>query len=307
MSIKVLQPGVLTTVQDLGRYAYQDVGMPVNGAMDPEACRLANKLVGNHNDEAVLECTLIGGSYEFCQDTCFAITGADMPALLNHTPCIRGRAYLAGKGDVLTLQMARSGCRSYLAIYGGFTVPPVMGSRSTNLKAGIGGYCGRALQAGDLLPTAKAPVPPGGLPDLHCSQPDYPSSVLLHVIEGSQATRFTASGLQSFYGEPYRVSEQSDRMGCRMDGPAITSINGTDILSDGIAFGSIQVTPAGQPIILMADRQTTGGYAKIGTVCSTDLAAVAQCRPGTTVHFRKISVQDAQKLLLAKEERFHEL
>lgn len=303
MAIKVLAPGALTTVQDLGRFGYQQFGMPCCGVMDQNSFLLANRLVGNFEHEAVLELTLFGGSYQFDEDTVFALTGADLQPLLNRQPCPMNRAVYAAAGSTLFLGMAVSGCRAYLAAAGGIDVPVVMGSRSTNLKCGLGGYEGRALQAGDLLPVG--PKDTRGLSlqsyyealcarlslELYKKLPEHPlwpSAITVRVIEGPQAEYFTDDGLRTFYSNPYTVSEQSDRMGCRMNGPAIESIHGTDIISDGIVFGSIQVTSAGQPIILMADRQTTGGYAKIATVCSDDLPALAQCRPGTVVRFRKI-------------------
>lgn len=302
MAMKVLSPGALTTVQDLGRSGYQQFGMPCCGVMDQNAYKIANELLGNTGNEAVLEHTLFGGSYLFDSDTVIALTGADMDPALNRLPIPMNRPVFVQAGSILTLGLAASGCRTYLAVLGGIDVPAVLGSRSTNLKCGIGGYEGRALRQGDVLRTWAAPFSSEEflnrfpkkaaypLPE----RPAYPSAVTVRVIEGPQNHYFTENGLHTFYSEPYTLSEQSDRMGCRMNGPSIESIRGTDIVSDGIVFGSIQVTPDGQPIILMADRQTTGGYAKIATVCSFDLPALAQCRPGNTVRFRKIKIEEAQ-------------
>ncbi len=286
-NIRVLIPGALTTVQDLGRFGYQQFGMPCSGVMDQRAYRTANELVGNAGGEAVLEHTLFGGSYRLESDTVIAITGADMAPVLGGQPCPMNRPILAAAGSTLSLGMAVSGCRTYLAAAGGIDVPPVMGSRSTNLKCGIGGYQGRALRRGDLLPVGVPPCPYEEISGRRAKQPDYPSSITVRVIPGPQEDAFTGTGLQTFYSQPYTVSAQSDRMGCRLNGPAIESVCGTDIISDGIVFGSIQVTSAGQPIILLADRQTTGGYAKIATVCTADLPALAQCRPGNTIYFQK--------------------
>ncbi|MDD6615845.1 MAG: biotin-dependent carboxyltransferase family protein [Lachnospiraceae bacterium] len=287
MSLKVLVPGALTTVQDLGRYGYQQSGMPCSGVMDQDAFRTANELLGNSPDAAVLEHTLFGGGYQFTSDTIIALTGADMAPTLNGAPCPMYRPVAAASGSVLMLGMAKSGCRTYLAAAGGIDVPVVLGSRSTNLKCRIGGYQGRVLQAGDILLTGESSVSYDEIADRTAEPPLFSSEITVRVIEGPQADYFTEKGLQTFYQETYTVSEQSDRMGCRMDGPAIESIRGTDIISDGIVFGSIQVTSAGQPIILMADRQTTGGYAKIATVYSRDLPLLAQCKPGDKVHFSK--------------------
>lgn len=287
MSFKVIVPGALTTVQDLGRYGYQQSGMPCSGVMDQQSFSTANELVGNSPDAAVLEHTLFGGGYQFVSDTVIALTGADMNPTVNGTPCPMYRPVQVPAGAVLMLGMAENGCRTYLAASGGIDVPVVLGSRSTNLKCRIGGFEGRSLKAGDILQTGPVRISYEEIKDRSAPQPVFSSSISVHVIEGPQADYFTAHGLQTFYTETYTVSGQSDRMGCRMEGPAVESISGTDIISDGIVFGSIQVTSAGQPIILMADRQTTGGYAKIATVCSADLPLLAQCRPGDKVHFIK--------------------
>ena len=168
-----------------------------------------------------------------------------------------------------------------------------MGSRSTNIKCGIGGFCGRRLQAGDILKTAEPDYSliPSSFYDLP-EHPVYPSHVSLRVIEGPQADYFSEEEKHTFYSSSYTVSAESDRMGCRLNGPAVKSLHGTDIISDGIVFGSIQITSSGQPIIMTADRQTTGGYAKIATVCSFDLPALAQCRPGASVCFQRIRLED---------------
>lgn len=287
MSVKVLVPGPLTTVQDLGRFGYQKAGIPCSGVMDQKAYRTANGLLGNDRGEAVLEHTLFGGSYLFCSDAVIALTGADMAASLSGCPCPVGRPIPVHDGDTLSLGLAEHGCRTYLAIAGGFDVPLVLGSRSTNLKCSIGGYNGRALKTGDILKIGTSSVSYEMIKESCVPQPEYSSDITVRVIEGPQAGLFTPQGLDTFYSASYTVSEQSDRMGCRLKGAAIESCHGTDIISDGIVFGSIQVTSAGQPIILMADRQTTGGYAKIATVITEDLPLLAQARPGNTVHFKK--------------------
>lgn len=287
MSFKVIVPGALTTVQDLGRYGHQQSGMPCSGVMDQQSFFTANELLGNSPDAAVLEHTLFGGGYQFISDTVIALTGADMAPTVNGSPCPMYRPVLIPAGSILMLGLAKHGCRTYLAVSGGIDVPSVLGSRSTNLKCRIGGFEGRALQAGDILQTGPGVLSYEELSGRTAPQPVFSSDITVHVIEGPQADYFTEHGLQTFYTEPYTVSDQNDRMGCRMEGPAVESIRGTDIISDGIVFGSVQVTSAGQPIILMADRQTTGGYAKIATVCSADLPLLAQCRPGDKVHFMK--------------------
>ncbi len=311
MAIRVIHPGALTTVQDLGRFGYQAFGMPCSGVMDPQAYRAANYLVGNESGEAVLECTLFGGIYQFEEDAVCALTGADMLPTLDGTAVPMYRPFPVSRGQTLMLGTAVSGCRTTLAVAGGIDVPVVMGSRSTNLKCALGGYSGRALQAGDVLPTGASKVfcknisaaPDSSVAAIACSgsgnltdvsdrtveAPEYSEDLNIRVILGPQDDYFTEKGLDTFFSGIYTVSQESDRMGCRLSGPAIESKNGTDIISDAIVFGSIQVTPAGLPIILLADRQTTGGYAKIATVCSDDLPKLAQARPGYRIHFEDIT------------------
>lgn len=293
MELHILNPGPLTTVQDRGRFGYMASGIGPSGAMDGCACETANALVGNRNGEAVLEFTLLGATIRFEGDGIIALTGADMGAALDGVPLEAYCSHEVKSGQTLTMSMAKTGCRGYLAVSGGIDVPVVMESRSTNLKCCLGGMEGRALKRGDVLRTGNA----AGRLGKRRKKPEYPQSVTIRVIPGPQDDLFTQQGMETLWGNVYTVSTSSDRMGLRLDGPAIETIAGSDIVSDGIAFGSIQVTSAGQPIILMADRQTTGGYAKVGTVCSLDLSALAQLRPGGEVRMQPITVQEAQRLL----------
>lgn len=292
MAIEIIQPGVLTTVQDYGRFGYQRAGIPASGVMDQKAYEDALTLVGAKVSienrlkgtlpDAVLEATMFGPTLRFTEDTWFAITGANMEPKLNQIPVSMYETIKAQAGDVLSLSLAMQGCRSYIAFSGGIDVPIVMNSRSTYLKCGFGGYEGRALRKGDLLPTKSLPCEYKKLePTL------YQDHVTLRIIEGPQEDYFTEKGKETLYHTTYTVSELSDRMGCRLEGDAIESKNGVDIISDGITFGSIQIPPNGKPIILLADRQTTGGYAKIGTVHSEDLPKLVQLKPGGTIQFRK--------------------
>lgn len=296
MAVEVIIPGMLTTVQDLGRYGYQQSGMTGSGVMDQQAYRKANYLVGNPETAAVLELTVYGGSYRFTQDTTLALTGADMGAEIEEQPVEMNRAVAVKQGDVLNLGMAVKGCRTYLAVSGGFLVPLVMGSYATNIRCEMGGFHGRKLKRGDVLEIGQSNVSFSEIKNRKVSIPEYSDEVEVRVIPGPQEEMFTQKGLHTFYSGCYQVQEDSDRMGYRLDGSRIESKNGTDIVSDGITFGSIQVTASGKPIILMADHQTTGGYAKIGTVCRMDLSKVAQCKPGDRIHFKKIDVEKAQKL-----------
>lgn len=304
MAVEVIIPGMLTTVQDLGRYGYQQSGMTCSGVMDQQAYRKANYLVGNPETAAVLEFTVYGGSYRFTQDTILALTGADMGAVIEEQPVEMNCAVAVKKGAVLNLGMASKGCRTYLAVSGGFMVPLVMGSYATNIRCEMGGFHGRKLKRGDVLEIGQSPAAFSEIKNRKVSIPEYSDEVEVRVIPGPQEEMFTQKGLHTFYSGYYQVREDSDRMGYRLDGSMIESKNGTDIVSDGITFGSIQVTASGKPIILMADHQTTGGYAKIGTVCRMDLSKVAQCKPGNRIHFKKIDVEKAQKLykdLISKE------
>ena len=294
MKLHILNPGPLTTVQDRGRFGYMAYGIGPSGAMDTAAYEAANALTGNRNGEAVLEATLLGPTIHFDADCTIALTGADMGAQLDGKPLETYLPHAVQAGQTLTMGMAVTGCRGYLAVSGGIDVPLVMGSRSTNLKCQLGGVEGRALKRGDVLEAA-------GGSTVACKgtvkKPELSQSVTVRVIPGPQDDLFTAKGLETLWGSTYSVSTSSDRMGLRLDGPAVETISGSDIVSDGIAFGAIQVTSAGQPIILMADRQTTGGYAKVGTVCTEDLPKLAQLKPGGTVRLKPITVQEAQRLL----------
>ena len=294
MSIVVKTPGPLTTVQDAGRFGYQSSGIRPCGVMDTAAYEAANILVGNENGEAVLEMTFLGAALTFQTAAWAALTGADMAATLDGASVERYRAIKIEAGQTLAVGMAASGCRGYLAVRGGINVPSVMGSRATDIGAKLGGFAGRALKAGDVLPTRA--VDDWTPTDVRCTPPVYESEITVRVIPGPQDDAFTPKGTDTFFSAPYEVSPNSDRMGIRLDGAEIESVNGTDIVSDGIVFGSVQVPSGGKPIVLMADHQTTGGYAKIGTVISFDLPKLAQARPGDTVRFVRISAEEAQAL-----------
>ena len=294
MKLHILNPGPQTTVQDRGRFGYMAYGIAPSGAMDQAAYEAANELLGNRNGEAVLEATLLGPTVQFDGDCVIALTGADMGALLDGVPLETYCSHQVRAGQTLTMGLAKTGCRGYLAVSGGVDVPVVMGSRSTNLKCQLGGMEGRALKRGDVLEAA------GGIPAARkktAEKPELSQSVTVRVIPGPQDDLFTKRGLETLWSSTYTVSTSSDRMGLRLEGPTVETVSGSDIVSDGIAFGAIQVTSAGQPIILMADRQTTGGYAKVGTVCSADLPKLAQLKPGGIVQMKPISVQEAQGLL----------
>ncbi len=291
--------GLLTTVQDRGRYGYQRFGMPVSGAMDVFSLELANLLVGNDPGDACLEATISGPELEFTGATWIAITGADMDPHLNGQGIPMNTAIDVRPGDRLGFRGLRSGCRAYIAFAGGISVPPVMGSRSTYLRAGIGGIQGRALISGDELPLGK----PLGKPRLKKIPEglitEYKREQTIRVISGPEAHYFEIAGLRSFLSTEYTVTAQSDRMGFRLSGEPIRHKEGmTGIISAGISMGTVQVPGDGQPIILMADRQTSGGYARIANVITVDLTLLAQIRPSATIHFRETTLDIAQVLCI---------
>ena len=297
-SILIHDAGPQTTVQDLGRRGSLRVGIPPSGPMDREAFLLANRLVGNADDAAGLECTIRGPRIEFADERWVAVTGAVMPVALNGAVMPRWAAFEVEAGDVLRLGPAASGVRGYLAVSGGIDTPPALGSRATYLRGLLGGFEGRALRKGDCLPLGPAS---GGVPaEVHEERiPDYTIEPTVRVVLGPQDDRFTKRGVAALFDAPYEMTPQSDRMGARLRGERIEHTRGHDIISDGVALGGIQVVGDGQPIVLLADRQSTGGYTKIGTVCSFDIGRVAQVKPGQRLRFRRVSVAEAHEFLRA--------
>ena len=311
MSMKVLDPGPLTTVQDAGRTGYAAQGYRTCGAADSYAYRLGNALIGNAPGVAVLECTLRGAALQFETDTVFALTGAESPATLDGAPAPYYTPLFAKAGSTLQMGLAPTGLRSYLAVGGGIATPPVLGSRSTDLKCCIGGYEGRKLAKGDTLPTGPCDTAAlwhkitarqldRPLRDKQITGAPHPVRVqgtqtlpLLRAVLGPQDAAFTANGLQTFTHSAYKLTPNCDRMACKLTGPAIEMKHGADILSDGIAAGAVQISADGQPIVMLADHQTTGGYAKIATVISADLPALAQLRPGQAVAFAFVTPAQA--------------
>lgn len=298
MSITVLNPGLLTTVQDMGRVGYQQFGVSVSGVMDPRAAATANILVGNPEDEAVLECTMLGPQLRFDAANTIAITGGDLTASLDGQPLPTYRAVAVQAGQTLRFQAPKTGCRAYIAFTGGLDIPEVMGSRSTYLKAKIGGFQGRKLQKDDVI-SFRAPGTPKNLSERYIYPEFVPRPVYtVRVVMGPQDDAFTPQGIATFLGEIYSVTNEFDRMGCRLDGPVIEHVTDGNIISDGIAFGAIQVPTEGKPIIMMADRQTTGGYTKIAAVISADFRLLGQLKAGDKIRFEKVSIQEAQEALL---------
>jgi KipI family sensor histidine kinase inhibitor len=299
----VIKAGMLTTVQDAGRIGYQQYGVPVSGVMDSYAYRAANLLVGNETEAAVLEVTLLGPEIEFSREMVIAVTGGDLTPQLNRQDLSMWQSHLVKPGDRLSFKGVRNGCRSYIAFNGGLEIPQVMGSRSTFTRGGIGGVEGRALKAGDRLRVRETDQNPDGLKDRLINSAQMPVSdpQIIRVVPGPQDDAFTDAGISTFYREIYTVTNDSDRMGCRLEGPVIEHHSQADIISDGIAMGAVQVPGHGMPIIMMADRQTTGGYTKIATVISADLPKMAQMKPGSRITFQQVTVEEARQLLLELE------
>lgn len=298
MALQVIEPGLLTTVQDLGRKGYEQFGVPVAGAMDGYALRAANGLVSNPWDAAGLEITIVGPRLRATQNCLIAVTGGDLGLRVKGRRMPLWTALYVRRGWTISFNGRQSGCRACLAIAGGIAVPPVMGSRATYLRGGFGGYQGRALRAGDALPVGEPSCSPLDLAGRRLPEdirPRYDDAPAVEVILGPQDDHFTKEGIATFLAGEYAVGTTSDRMGYRLEGPAVEHKTSADILSDGITLGAVQVPADGQPIVMMADRQTTGGYTKIATVVSADISLLAQCIPGSSrIRFRATTVEAAQ-------------
>lgn len=323
MSLIIGKPGLLTTVQDLGRYGFQKYGVIVSGAMDGFALRAANLLVGNPEDAAGLEITMIGPKIRFEHTALISVCGGDLTPMLNGRPFPLWRTVLVPKGSVVTFGKMKLGCRAYLAVAGGIDVPPEMNSRSTYLRAGIGGYLGRALKAGDLLPVGEPTYIGSQLLALLARSADKESGAVsrwsaassllpaytlnpeIRITAGAQYGDFTAESRENLESRDFSVLPQSDRMGYRFKGSPLKLEQPAEMLSTAVTFGTVQVPPGGDPIVLMADRQTTGGYPVIAQVAAVDLPLLAQVNLGATVRFRLISLEEAQDLYLQREAAMH--
>ncbi len=308
--IKIIRPGLMTLVEDKGRHGYQQFGVPVSGVMDSYSHRLANILVGNDQYQAVLEVTMLGPQIEFLEQMVIAVTGGDLSPALNGTAIPMWESILVQNGDRLALQGLRTGARSYIAFSGGIDVPVVMGSKSTYTRGSIGGHQGRVLKADDILeigdPTENLHRLKGRkIPSRYI--PVYPGTVEARVITGPQDDCFTSKGMDTFLSGQYVVTNECDRMGYRLDGQKIEHRQGGDIISDGIAMGAVQVPSHGQPIIMMADRQTTGGYTKIANIISVDLPKIAQAKPGDKIKFTKVTINQAHQLLRGMEDEISDI
>ncbi|MCF8103893.1 MAG: biotin-dependent carboxyltransferase family protein [Desulfohalobiaceae bacterium] len=305
----VVKPGSYTTIQDQGRYGHQDIGVPVAGALDQFASRAANVLLGNPESAAVLECTVVGPTLAVLREAYLAVTGADMEIRLNSRTIPPWSSFRVEPGDLLRLKQVKCGCRSYLAVSGGFDVPLVMGSRSTSVTGGFGGLQGRPLKKGDFLQAAAALLPhkTGTLPAELVSTAKQ-GDLLLRVIPGPQDHLFASQGLETFFSSAYAISPKADRMGYRLEGPMIRRDPEAreSIVSEPSLPGNIQVPADGQPIILLVE-QTVGGYTKIATVISADLPRIAQALPGQEVRFQPVSLEEAHEALQEQERHMQRL
>lgn len=308
--IHIEHPGLLTTIQDLGRTGFQHLGLSPGGAMDPDAARIANLLVGNAPNAALLEITLMGPRLVLETGAWIALTGADLTTTLNGAPLPVWRPVWAPAGARIGFGGPRWGCRAYLAMDGGLDVQQVLGSRSTDMRAVLGGLAGRPLQAGDSLPLGIAGLPPPQRPDRpawprwwvkHRADIPIDHPTRLRFIPGMDWAALPEHEQQALAKNRHRISSQCDRMGLRLSGPALSLPEGPERLSAGVTFGTIQLPPDGQPIVLGPERQTTGGYPVLGTVARIDWPRLGQLRPGDTVSFMPITVDAAHAMIRARE------
>lgn len=317
MSLRIIKPGLLTSIQDLGRKGFQQHGVIVSGAMDGHSLRIANMLVGNEEGEAALEITLMGPTIKIGKNCLISITGGNLSPTIDNQSVPMWKPILVKKGSILRFEGCKSGCRAHLSVSGGFAIPEVMESKSTYLRAGIGGYMGRALKADDVLEFNEPSKIIGNrtfkgsfsFPMWFVNEKEFMpgGKPLIRFIDGSQYESFTDSSKDSFVAEAFKVSNQSDRMGYRLSGPTLELKDNGELLSEAVTNGSVQVPPDGNPIILLADSQTTGGYPKIAQVITADLPIIAQVKPGETIQFSRVNLKEAEKLLLQKERQLKEL
>lgn len=316
MTLRIITGGLQTTVQDLGRVGRQRTGIPVCGAMDRFAHRVANMLVGNEDSAATLEASLLGPAIAFDEPATIALAGGDLSATISGNDVAPWHAIAVPQGATLRFGEARVGCRTYIAVAGGIELAPVFGSRSTYLRAQFGGFEGRALRSGDVLnPGAPSPTASRIASSLRSSgntaigrwtiassvRPAYNDDPIVRVIPGEHYELLDEPSRDRFIASTFKVSSNSDRMGYRLGGVNLSLGEPKELLSEGVAFGTIQLPPGGEPIVLMADHQTTGGYPRIGEVATVDLPLIAQLKPGDRLRFRLVSVEKAQQAYLALE------
>jgi biotin-dependent carboxylase-like uncharacterized protein len=308
MALRVTKPGLLTTVQDLGRWGFQSSGVPVAGPMDMYSHRLANALVGNDAGAALLEVTMVGPEITFDDERVVAVTGARIEVTLDGSVQAWDCPFVAAAGSHLRFGPRSSGARAYLAVEGGIATRPVLGSRATHVASATGGLEGRALRAGDRLPLGAAVSRgrrierrrPAGAAAL--SRLPVAGHTTVRVLPGPHADHFASGALDMLQAERYEVAPDSNRQGFRLNGAALGHARGANIISEALSIGAIQVPASGRPILLMADRQTTGGYPSIATVISADLGLAGQLGPGDTITFKLCTPRDALSALIVQEQ-----
>ena len=300
-TIEVQAPGLLTMVQDLGREGYGPMGISPSGAADAISLRLGNRLVGNLEGAAALEMTLVGGAFRFPQGAVIALSGSNFGATLDGAAVGLWAAMQVQPGQILQMGATRSGARCYLCVQGGIAVEPLLDSASTHVLSGLGGFEGRALRRGDLLR-----IGPGACPfrkrsiDAKSLERLSPRKVL-RVTAGPQSDWFPESSQRAFYARAYRVAEESNRMGLRLEGAPVGVDSKREMITEGVPLGAVQVPAGGQPIILFVEQQTTGGYPKIANVICADLPSVGQLRPRDEIRFERVEFQTARSLLREQE------
>jgi antagonist of KipI len=303
-TIRVQSPGLLTTVQDLGREGFGPLGVSPSGAADPISLRLGNRLVGNVEGAPALEMTLLGGTFLFPDGAIVALTGSDFGATLDDAPVAAGVSIKIYAGQTIRCGSTRSGARCYLCVQGGIAVPHFLHSASTHLLSGLGGFEGRPLRKGDVLQIAAA-----GGGGTFCTrkiashiQQNLAACDVLRVTRGPQADRFTVASLREFHENAYRVTEQADRIGIRLDGLPVRQTADRPMITEGVSLGAIQIPPGGSPIILFVEQQTTGGYPKIANVIAADLHRLGQLRPRDQIRFEEVTFETARALLIEQEK-----
>lgn len=293
-SIEVQSPGLFTTVQDLGRPGYGPIGVSAAGAADPTSLRVANLLVGNPRNAAGLEMTLQGGQFLFPEGAVVAFGGSYFGVPLWTTLQVQ-------PGQLLACGRSQCGARCYLCVRGGIRVPLILGSASTDIVSGMGGFEGRALRRGDRLEIGPEPE----TPPRRAVRPDIVSALaprnVFRVTEGPQCEWFTAESVATFYSSAYRVTPDANRMGIRLAGAPLQTVNSSELITEGVSLGCIQVPAGGQPVILFVEQQTTGGYPKIANIVAADLPAVGQLKPGDEIRFQRVALREARELLYMQE------
>lgn len=320
MGLKIKQPGIHATIQDIGRTGAQKYGVVVGGVMDELSLRIGNILVQNNQNEAAIEIMFFGTSITFTADHVIAITGGNLHPMMNGALVPMWRPIYIKKSSTITFKGTAKGCFTYISIAGGFEIPKEMDSKSTFIKAGIGGYKGRALEKNDVLevgsPNKASKIIMKALKQSSVNPKWYVNHTafygqsdeqVIRVLKGSEYDLFSEESQKIFKAEAYTLTTQADRMGYKFDGQTLKQSNPVNLLSEGVTYGTVQVPANGKPIILMADRQTTGGYPKIAQVITADLPKLAQVQPNSKVRFEIVSMLEAEKVLFAQEDRIKEI